>query len=94
MPFTVSIIGRRPINLELLKWRSAEVGVEPLAIDRNGLEFAQVRVAGYFVILVTLIPLQNPQLNSLGAAVEKIGVVVRVLGCDQNHVYIGPVGTS
>ena len=77
---------------ELLKRRGAEVGVEPLAIDRDCLELAEVRVAGYFVILIALISLQIAQLHSLGAAVEKIGVVVRVLGCNENHVNIGPVG--
>ena len=78
--------------LELLERCSAEVGIEPLTVDRNGLEFAQVRVAGYFVVLVALIPLQTAQLNSLGATLEKIGVVVSVLGRDQNDVYVGPVG--
>jgi len=78
--------------LELLERCCAEVGVEPLAIDGNGLEFAQVRVAGYFVVLVSLIPFQTSQLNSLGIAVEKIGVVIRVFCRDQNHVHVRTVG--
>ena len=78
--------------LELLKRCSAEVGVEPLAVDRDCLEPAQVSIAGYFVVLVPLIAFQSAQFDPFGAAVEKVGVVVRVLGCNQNHVDIGAVG--
>ena len=58
--------------LELLERCSAEIGVEPLTINRNSFEFAQVRGAGYFVVLVAFVPLQGIRLNPFHTALEEV----------------------
>ena len=53
--------------------------------------FMSVRdVASIMSHLLTLVPLQTAELNLLGAGLEEIGVVICILGCDQNDVYIRP----
>src|SRR5580658_5266707 len=80
-----------PTLSKLFERRGAEIRVEPLAIDRNGLEFAQVCPTGYLVVLVALIPFQWAQFNPFDAALEEVRVVVRVFDCDEDDMDIRSV---
>src|SRR5215469_7940738 len=77
---------------ELFERGSAEVRTEPLTVNRNGLELLQIRSSGYVVVLVPLIPLQDAEFDPFGTVLEKIRVIVRVLGRDQHDVHVGSIG--
>src|ERR1700678_1033974 len=62
---------------ELLKRGGAEVRVEPLAINRDGLKLLQIGIFGYVLVLVALISFQSTKLDLLGAVLQEIRVVVR-----------------
>src|SRR5580704_11708960 len=79
------------VSLELLERSGAEVRVEPLAIDRDGLKFVEVRSGRYVVVLVSFVTFQRTQLKLVGAVLEKVRVVIRVLCRDQNDVHVRSV---
>jgi hypothetical protein len=77
--------------LEFVEWRSAEIRVEPLAIDRNRLEFRQIGSGGNIVILVAFVALQSTQLHAFRPALQKVRVVVRVLDRYEDDVNVRSV---
>src|SRR5579863_10404528 len=77
---------------KLFERSGAEVRIEPLTVNRNGLELPQIRSSGYLVVLVALISLQRTEFDPFGAVLEKIRVVVCVLGRNQHDVHVGPIG--
>lgn len=77
---------------ELLEWGRAEIRIEPLAVNRDGLKLLEIGASGYVVILVAFIAFQPAEFDSLGAALEKIRVVGSVFGRDQHDMHVRPVG--
>ena len=57
---------------ELLQRCGAKICVEAFAIDRDRLEFGEVRAGGNFVVLITFVPLELAQLYTLRIALQEI----------------------
>src|ERR1700751_1838538 len=60
----------RDLSLEFLQRRRAKIRVEPLAVNGNRRELAQVRPRGNFVVLVAFIPFQFAQFDPLRVALQ------------------------